>query len=195
MKISIKTVLIIFFCILPIVSLFSAKTDVTTEAPLNISAKKVQVVERIEMSSDKNISEVLKLAFKKFYKYIRKAGYEDLLKEATSVTIFAPTDQAFKELKDFLGIDAYSEIFKKTYTQEGLNKLRRLLNLHMVLKGAKTSFDLMNMTSIQPYGGERTLKLKTEDGVIKIDDTNAVVQADIIGTNGVVHAITAVVLP
>ncbi len=153
--------------------------------------------EEVTLTSDKNVIDILKIAFPTFYEHIKNAGFTAALEGTTSITIFAPTEKAFEDLKQDIGSETYDNIFNLNDGPEGFQKLQQIITLHFTPK-LLTSPDFKDADVISSVG-EKKLALKKEDGVIKIHDTGTnvgtIVQADIIGKNGVVHAIDAVILP
>lgn len=181
-----------FFII--IISLFMATLIQAQSVNINgIKAKNAQVTEKVELISRKSVIEILRVAFHEFYELLRKAGYLSALEGANSITVFAPTDQAVENLKNFIGNEAFNNIFNNPSTPEAKEKLQKILQLH-IAPNTVMAADIMGMNSIQPYG-DRKLRFSTKNGVITINDSSAVVEADILGANGVVHAIDAVIMP
>ena len=112
---------------------------------------------------------------------VQAAGLVDTLKGAGPLTVFAPTDDAFKKLP--------------TGTVEGLlkdiPKLTQILTYHVV-PGAVMSSDITGpMSPATVQGG--TLKIDPSHGV-KVNDAT-VVMPDIKCDNGVIHVIDTVLLP
>ena len=112
---------------------------------------------------------------------VQAAGLVDTLKGAGPLTVFAPTDDAFKKLP--------------TGTVEGLlkdiPKLTQILTYHVV-PGAVMSSDITGpMSPATVQGG--TLKIDPSHGV-KVNDAT-VVTPDIKCDNGVIHVIDTVLLP
>ena len=128
---------------------------------------------------------------------IQTAEMADALDGAGPYTIFAPTNAAFEKIpaarRDFLT------------TPGGREELRRLLTYHVV-PGRLVSADLVQR--IQAGGGQ--LALTTMQGGVLTARVNAVgsieltdaaggltrvVEADMAGSNGVIHAIDTVAAP
>lgn len=193
MKNTIKIASIGLIFILNVSFLNASQGPLTGASIKGLDSKNVKVTEEIEVASNKNVIDILAIAFPIFYSHIKRAHYAPAIADSKAITIFAPTDQAFTDLQNFIGKEAYNDIFNKTYTEEGMKKIRKVMRLHIVPDRAM-SYELMQMKSIQPYGS-RKLNFKSESGIIKINDTTTVVEADIVGTNGVVHAIDAVIMP
>jgi len=112
---------------------------------------------------------------------IEAADLGDALKGAGPLTIFAPQNEAFKQIpKDLL--DA---------TLQDKPRLQSILKYHVV-SGKHMSSEVMNLTSVETLEG-RSLQISTEGGC-RINDAS-VVQADIQCTNGVIHLIDSVLMP
>jgi uncharacterized surface protein with fasciclin (FAS1) repeats len=112
---------------------------------------------------------------------IERADLDIDLEGAGPFTVFAPTDEAFERLPrqelDSLMRDKV--------------KLRQLLEYH-VTAGRLTYADVKsgNLPTIQG----RSLAVSKEDGEILVDEAK-VREADIVASNGVIHAIDRVVMP
>ena len=113
---------------------------------------------------------------------VKKAGLVDALSAEGPFTVFAPTNEAFKNLFSKLGVDGIGDLTAEQLTP--------ILTYHVV-SGKVMSTDLSN-TSVATLNGQK-IKVDLSDGV-KINDSN-VVTADISGKNGVVHVIDKVLLP
>jgi transforming growth factor-beta-induced protein len=114
---------------------------------------------------------------------VQAAGLVDTLKGEGPFTVFAPTNAAFLEALETLGLTPEAAL-ADTAT------LTTILTYHVV-PGAVTSDMLANgpVTTVQ---GD-PIRVNLEDGV-KVNDAT-VVAADIIAGNGVVHVIDKVLLP
>jgi len=111
------------------------------------------------------------------------AGLVDVLKGDGPFTVFAPTDAAFAALP----AGTVEELLKP----ENKDKLTAILTYHVV-PGAVMSGDLKDgMMAATVQGSDVTIR--TEGGVTV--DGAAVVAADIMASNGVIHVIDKVILP
>lgn len=112
------------------------------------------------------------------------AGLVETLKGAGPFTVFAPTNAAFAALP--------------AGTVEGLLKpekkadLTNILTYHVVA-GAVKAADLKDGQKVKTLQGTE-LKVSIKDGKVMINGAN-VTAADLIGSNGVVHVVDAVLLP
>ncbi|MBE9004769.1 fasciclin domain-containing protein [Fortiea sp. LEGE XX443] len=146
----------------------------TTEVPTTgTSNQKQNVVTLAESNS----------SFKILTQALKAAGLTETLKGAGPFTIFAPTDAAFAKLPQ----DALKDLLKP----ENKEVLVKILTYHVV-SGKVLSSDLKSgqVTSLQ---GDPIMVKVGGSGVV-IND-GKVIQADIQGSNGVIHAIDNVILP
>ncbi len=117
-----------------------------------------------------------------FHTLIVETGLEDKLREEGPFTIFAPTNQAFNDLpKDVM---------------EGLlenpDELRDILRAH-ISSGTMLSDDLATVENIPTFQGT-VFEVKQHEEGISIGDAQ-LVAADVVATNGAIHAIDKVLLP
>jgi uncharacterized surface protein with fasciclin (FAS1) repeats len=134
--------------------------------------------------SGKNIVDTAIAAgnFKTLVTALQAAGLADTLKRDGPFTVFAPTDEAFAKIpKDQLN----ALMANKT-------QLTALLTYHVV-PGKVMSTDLKNGMMVKTVPGEN-LVISLANGGIMVNDAK-VVQADIVSTNGVIHAIDTVLIP
>jgi uncharacterized surface protein with fasciclin (FAS1) repeats len=103
-------------------------------------------------------------------------------------TVFAPTDQAFKDLLTELNIQQLSDIDEPT--------LRSTLTYHVVGDKNAMSTDLSDNLQLNTLGGPVTANIT---GGASITDGNnrvsKIVAVDVQTTNGVIHVIDKVILP
>jgi uncharacterized surface protein with fasciclin (FAS1) repeats len=120
--------------------------------------------------------------FKTLVTALQAAGLADTLKGDGPFTVFAPTDAAFAKIpKDQLN----ALMANKT-------QLTALLTYHVV-PGKVMSTDLKNGMMIKTVPGENLI-ISLANGGVMVNDAK-VVQADIVSTNGVIHAIDTVLIP
>ncbi|MFK0734889.1 MAG: fasciclin domain-containing protein [Gloeotrichia echinulata GP01] len=115
---------------------------------------------------------------------LKAAGLTETLQGKDNFTIFAPTDAAFKKLP----ADALRDLLKP----ENKEVLVKLLTYHVV-SGTVLSSDLKSGQVKSIEGGDISVKVDDKTGV-SVNDAQ-VIQADIKGSNGVIHAINQVILP
>ncbi len=119
---------------------------------------------------------------------VNATNLTDTLDTGGPYTVFAPTDEAFQAL----GNETLGDLLNDTGT------LGTILQYHVV-EGNYTAEALLNMTQqqnmtmLQTLAGQN-LTLKQVDGRLMVDNAT-VVQADLNASNGVIHAIDAVLTP
>jgi uncharacterized surface protein with fasciclin (FAS1) repeats len=115
---------------------------------------------------------------------VKAAGLVETLKGAGPFTVFAPTNAAFNALPAGT-VDGLLKPEKKA-------DLTSILTYHVV-PGAVKAADLKEGQKVKTVqGAELTVSIK--DGKVMIDGAN-VTAADLMGSNGVIHVIDAVVMP
>ncbi len=115
---------------------------------------------------------------------VKAAGLADTLSGKGPFTVFAPTDEAFAKL----GKDAIADLLKP----ENKAKLASILTYHVAGADLPAS-KVVKMDSIPSLQGQN-LAIVVKDGKVTVDGAN-VVKTDIVGKNGVIHVIDAVILP
>lgn len=124
---------------------------------------------------------------------VQAAGLEDALADPeATLTVFAPTNEAFEAALEALGLTA-EELLADTET------LTSILTYH-VLGNVVTSSDIVGAGSeeipVETLSGEELVVVVGEDGTVGFAEQSAtVVTADIEASNGVIHVIDAVLLP
>jgi uncharacterized surface protein with fasciclin (FAS1) repeats len=124
---------------------------------------------------------------------VEAAGLQDALADpAATLTVFAPTNEAFEAALAALGLTA-EELLADTET------LTSILTYH-VLGENVTSSDIAAAGTaeipVEPLSGEALTVVVGDDGAVGFADQSAVVtMADIEASNGVIHVIDAVLLP
>jgi uncharacterized surface protein with fasciclin (FAS1) repeats len=112
---------------------------------------------------------------------LKAAALTETLRGAGPYTVFAPTDEAFKQLAP----GALNPLLKDT------KKLKAILTYHVV-SGTVAANDV-KAGEIKTLEG--TPLLAARDGDKVTVNGAKVVQADISASNGVIHAIDAVIMP
>lgn len=119
--------------------------------------------------------------FTTFASAVKAAGLTDELAAKGPFTVFAPTDEAFKKLP----AGGYDSVLKD------LGKLKAILNYHVV-SGYFTARDVKSGEVMTLQGSPLTAAVSSSD--VRVNGAR-VTEADIVATNGIVHAIDAVILP
>jgi len=112
---------------------------------------------------------------------LKAAALTETLRGAGPYTVFAPTDEAFKQLAP----GALNSLLKDT------KKLKAILTYHVV-SGTLAANDV-KAGDIKTLEGTPLLAVRDGDRVTV--NGAKVVQADIAASNGVIHAIDAVIMP
>ena len=112
---------------------------------------------------------------------LKAAALTETLQSTGPYTVFAPTDEAFKQL----GRGALNALLKDT------RKLKAVLNYHVV--PGTVAVNDVKAGNIKTLEGTSLLAALV-DGKVTVNGAK-VVQADIDASNGVIHAIDAVIMP
>ena len=113
---------------------------------------------------------------------LTEAGLVDALKGDGPFTVFAPTDEAFKNLPK----GALDNLLKDK------EALKNVLLYHVV-SGNVSSKDVVKLDKATTLNGS-DLKIMTKNGKVMINDAE-VIGADVEASNGVIHVIDKVLLP
>ncbi len=114
---------------------------------------------------------------------VTAAGLVDTLKGTGPFTVFAPTDAAFAALP--------AGILDALLLPENRDALIKILKYHVVA-GAVMTGDITD-GQVATLEGQK-VTLSTDNGNYYVE-AGTVVQADVVGSNGVIHAIDVVLLP
>ena len=112
------------------------------------------------------------------------AGLVGTLKEANSLTVFAPTDEAFAKLP--------SGTVESLLKPENKDQLISILTYH-VAKGRLRAEEVADLRTAETLNGQR-IDITIGDGRLKLNEST--VQAtDIRASNGIIHVIDEVLIP
>ncbi len=103
-------------------------------------------------------------------------------------TVFAPTDEAFSKLP----VETVADLLKP----ENKEKLARILKYHVINGRNLTSAQINAMTlpaKVEMLEGDTITVSKYGDN-LKVNDATVVI-ADVMATNGIIHAIDTVLMP
>ena len=121
---------------------------------------------------------------------VKQAGLVTTLNGRGPFTVFAPTNAAFARLK------AQSpETFTAVSTDSAL--LRKVLTYHVLAKRVPSTAAVAAAkqgASVKTVQGE-PIKLSLKGGKLTLNGTSKVIVADVKASNGVIHAIDAVIVP
>ncbi len=112
---------------------------------------------------------------------VKAAGLTDALAAKGPFTVFAPTDEAFKKLSP----GTHAALLKDPA------KFKAVLNYHIV-SGYFMARDVKSGEVMTLQGSTLTAAVSASD--VRVNAAR-ITQADLTATNGIVHAIDAVILP
>lgn len=104
-----------------------------------------------------------------------------LSEEEAEYTVFAPTNAAFEAISSILG----------TLTSDQVTNTL----LYHVLATAVEAGDLTESQQVMTLNNDEEILIEVSEGVVTINEAATVQTADIVGTNGVIHIIDAVLIP
>jgi uncharacterized surface protein with fasciclin (FAS1) repeats len=121
--------------------------------------------------------------FKTLLSLAKQAGLVGALSGPGPLTVFAPTDAAFKAVP------------KATLRMLAANKqaLRRVLLYHVV-KGNVTAARVVKLASAKTLAGPK-VSIEVRGGSVFLNGSTKVVKADVRASNGTIHIINKVLLP
>ncbi|NJM67787.1 MAG: fasciclin domain-containing protein [Acaryochloris sp. RU_4_1] len=122
-------------------------------------------------------------SFKTLVAAIKAANLVETLSGQGPFTVFAPTEDAFAALPP----GTVDTLLKP----ENKDKLVKILSYHVVPTKAVSSE--LKSGDVATVAGD-PVKVNVEGGTVKVNEAS-VVQADVMGSNGVIHAIDKVLLP
>ncbi|MDZ8185073.1 MAG: fasciclin domain-containing protein [Nostoc sp. ChiSLP02] len=120
--------------------------------------------------------------FNTLVKAVEAVDLIESLKSPGSLTIFAPTDEAFAKLPEGT-LDSLLQ---------DIPKLKKIVAYH-VASGDVRSDDLAQIDEAETLEGS-IVAIESNNGKIKVNDAN-VVKMDILADNGVIHIIDEVLIP
>jgi|SRR5215207_5368904 len=136
-------------------------------------------------ATDRNIVQTANAAgdFKTLVTLVKRAGLTSALSGESKLTVFAPTDAAFKKVP------------KATLAKLLANRaqLRRVLLYHVVAGDVKAA-QVVQLRSAKTLAGPR-VRIRTEGGKVFLNSTSRVVKTDVAASNGTIHVINRVLLP
>jgi len=123
--------------------------------------------------------------FKTLATALGAADLVETLKGAGPFTVFAPTDDAFAKLP--------AGTLDSLLLPENKQKLTDILLYHVVA-GKVMAADVVKLTSAKTVLG-KDVTITVKDGKVFLNETVQVIITDVNASNGVIHAIDAVLLP
>lgn len=118
-----------------------------------------------------------------FTSFVEKSGIENKLNEEGPFTVFAPNDEAFREIP--------KSTIKELATN--LDGLEEILNYHIVA-GDLSGEDLKSTPILETLQGDNLLVEATDENTTTINDA-IIVKKDIQYSGGRVHIIDSVLMP
>jgi uncharacterized surface protein with fasciclin (FAS1) repeats len=114
---------------------------------------------------------------------VKKAGLAGSLSGKTKLTVFAPTDVAFKRVP------------KATLDKLGSDKaLLRSVLLYHVAKGNLRAAQVVQLKSAPTLNGKR-VRIAVRGGSVYLNGSARVVKPDVAASNGTIHVINRVLIP
>jgi uncharacterized surface protein with fasciclin (FAS1) repeats len=171
-----------------------AEATTTTEAEMTTTTE-ADVTSTTEAMMEETVLDIAAANedFSTLAAAVEAAGLQDALSDPeATLTVFAPTNEAFEAALASLGLTA-EELLADTET------LTAILTYH-VLGDVVTSSDIAAAGTeeipVATLSGEELVVVVGDDGTVGfVDQTATVTMADIEASNGVVHVIDAVLLP
>ncbi|MBC1236891.1 fasciclin domain-containing protein [Nostoc sp. 2RC] len=120
--------------------------------------------------------------FNTLIKAVKAVDLIETLKSPGSLTVFAPTDEAFANLPEGT-LDSLLQ---------DIPKLKKIVAYH-VASGDVRSDDLAQIHEAETLEGS-IVAIESVNGKIKVNSAN-VIKTDILADNGVIHIIDAVLMP
>ncbi len=116
---------------------------------------------------------------------VEAAGLTEFLETPGSYTVLAPTNAAFDALPE----GTLDDLLKP----ENVDQLIEILSYHLVI-GTVPASDIVGLTEI-PTLQDQVITVAVDGDTVRLNDSATVVQTDIEASNGIIHAIDAVLIP
>jgi uncharacterized surface protein with fasciclin (FAS1) repeats len=121
--------------------------------------------------------------FKTLVSLVKKAGLAGALSGSGKITVFAPTDAAFKKVP------------KATLAKLGRDRaLLRSVLLYHVTKGNVKAAQVVKLQSAPTLNGKR-VRIAVRGGTVYLNGNSRVTKTDIGASNGTIHVINRVLIP
>ena len=136
-------------------------------------------------AASKNIVQTAVAAgqFKTLVALAKKAGLAGALSGSGKLTVFAPTDAAFKKVP------------KATLAKLGRDRaLLKSVLLYHVAKGNLRAAQVVKLTSAPTLNGKR-VRVSVRNGSVYLNGSSRVTKADVAASNGTIHVIDRVLIP
>lgn len=150
-----------------------------------ISAAATSAAPTAPPAADKNIVQTAVAAgqFKTLVMLAKRAGLAGALTGEMKLTVFAPTDAAFKKVP------------KATLNKLLRNRaqLRRVLLYHVVAGDVKAA-QVVKLRSVKTLAGP-SVRIQVRGGSVFLNRSTRVVKTDIAASNGTIHVLNKVLVP
>jgi uncharacterized surface protein with fasciclin (FAS1) repeats len=136
-------------------------------------------------AANKNIVQTAVAAgqFKTLVALVKQAGLAGALSGNSKLTVFAPTDAAFKRVP------------KATLAKLGSNRaLLRSVLLYHAAKGNVKAATVVKLKSVPTLNGKR-VRIAVRNGAVYLNGNSRVTKTDIGASNGTIHVINRVLIP
>jgi uncharacterized surface protein with fasciclin (FAS1) repeats len=150
-----------------------AVADTTPATPAKAAAPGRNIVQTANAAGD----------FKTLVMLVKRAGLTGALSGESKLTVFAPTDAAFKKVP--------KATLAKLLADRA--QLRRVLLYHVVAGDVKAA-QVVQLRSAKTLAGPR-VRIRTEGGKVFLTTSSRVVKTDVAASNGTIHVINRVLLP
>jgi uncharacterized surface protein with fasciclin (FAS1) repeats len=150
-----------------------AAAGTNAAAPAKAPASKRDLVQTATAAGD----------FKTLVSLVKRADLAGALSGKRKLTVFAPTDAAFKKIP------------KATLSKLIADKaqLRRVLLYHVVAGNVKAA-KVVKLRSAETLAGPK-VRIAVRGGKVRLNKTSTVVKTDVAASNGTIHVIDRVLLP
>lgn len=125
-------------------------------------------------------------SFKTLVSAVQAAGLESALRAQGPFTVFAPTDDAFKKVPDFL--------LSKLVTAPYKTELGLILKYHVLAAKVPAADVLGKKQDVDTLLGAK-LTVDGSGGKVVLNGSSNVATADVMASNGVIHVVDGVILP
>jgi uncharacterized surface protein with fasciclin (FAS1) repeats len=136
-------------------------------------------------AANKNIVQTAVAAgqFKTLVSLVKKAGLAGALTGSGKLTVFAPTDAAFKKVP------------KATLTKLGKDRaLLKSVLLYHVAKGNVKAAQVVKLRSAPTLNG-KSVRIAVRNGMVYLNGNSRVTKTDIAASNGTIHVLNRVLIP
>ncbi|HNS18747.1 MAG TPA: fasciclin domain-containing protein [Bacteroidales bacterium] len=156
-----------------------------TTADVMASNGTIHVIDKVILPSSVVGHAINNSDFSILVEAVVKAGLVNALSSEGPFTVFAPTNQAFTNLFNTLGVSGIADL-----TAEQLTPIL----LYHVVSGNVVASQVTSGNAPTLKEGS-SISIEASGMGVKINGNSSVIATDVQGTNGVIHAIDAVLLP